>query len=116
MIITATKYTKPAFAPQKAGVSLWALVVALSVIIVGTLDVLSTNAGLLAGAVETNPLMAAMQDLFGWWWFVPKMGLQFITVAIVLMHPVRAVFMCVSAVIAFNAFVVLNNFALSGVI
>ena len=116
MITSASKCTKSAFVPQKAGVSPWALVVALSVIIVGTLDVISTNAGLLAGAVEANPLMAAMQDTFGRWWFVPKMAMQFITVAIVLMHPVRAGCVCVSAVIALNAYVVLNKFSLSGVI
>ena len=116
MIASAAKSSKPAIAPQKDGVPVWALVVGLSVIIVGTLDVISTNAGLLAGAVEINPLMAAMQDFLGHWWFVPKMALQFIAVAIVLMQPVRAVFLCVSAMIAFNAYVVLNNFALSGAI
>ena len=41
---------------------------------------------------------------------------QLITVAIVLMHPRRAVFACVGAVVAFNAYVVLNNFSLAGAI
>jgi hypothetical protein len=89
---------------------------AVAILMVGILDVISTNAGLLAGAVEANPLMAMTQDVLGWWWFAPKLALQGIAVAIVLMHPVRAVYLCVGAVVAFNAFIVLNNFSLAGAI
>lgn len=106
------------FLPARWGdeIPLWAGLVALAVVLIGILDVVSTNAGLLAGAVEANPLMALAQEVFGWWWFAPKLALQFVTVAILLMHPVRAVLSCVSAVIVFNTFVVLNNFAIAGVI
>ena len=116
MLDRAWSYGKDIATRGNICVSPWAGFVAAAVIIVGILDVISTNAGLIAGAVEANPLMALTQDVFGWWWFAPKMALQLITVAIVLMHLKRAVFACVGAVVAFNAYVVLNNFSLAGAI
>lgn len=92
----------------------WAVLIALSVLAVGLLDVISTNAGLLAGGVEANPLMAWAQSSFGTWWAAPKLGLQLITAAIVLFRPARMVFVCVGVVVGWNAFVVLNNFAIAG--
>ncbi|NKB59617.1 MAG: hypothetical protein GKS00_25135 [Alphaproteobacteria bacterium] len=94
----------------------WAALIALSVIVVGVLDAMSTNAGLLAGAVEVNPLMAMAQSSLGEWWVVPKIGLSLITAMIVVLRPARTVFACVAIVVAFNAVIVLNNFALAGLI
>ncbi len=94
----------------------WAFLLALSVITVSILDVISTNAGLQAGAVEVNPLFAALQTSMGEWWVVPKIGLQLITAAIVLLQPSRTVFACVGAVVTLNAIVVYNNFGLAGVL
>jgi hypothetical protein len=93
-----------------------AFMIALSVIVVCVLDVISTNAGLLAGAVELNPLFAALQASMGEWWVAPKVGLQLITAAIVVLQPSRTVFACVGAVVVFNAAVVFNNFGLAGVL
>lgn len=92
----------------------WAPIVAFAVIVVGILDAVSTNAGLLAGAIEVNPLMAYAQEALGSWWVLPKIGLQLFVAALVLLRPVRMVFACVGAVVAFNAMVVMNNFALAG--
>jgi len=75
----------------------------------------STNAGLAAGAVEANPLMAAAQESLGAWWAAPKVALQLLTATIVLAHPSRAVFICVGAVTSVNAAVVINNLALAGI-
>lgn len=97
-------------------IATWAPVVALVVLVVGILDAVSTNAGLLAGAVEVNPLMAYAQASLGPWWVVPKIGLQLITAAIVLLRPARTVFACVGVVMAYNAVVVFNNFALAGAV
>ena len=83
-------------------------------IVVGILDVVSTNAGLLAGAVEVNPLMALAQSSLGAWWVAPKIGLQLVAAAIVIFRPARMVFACVGTVVLCNAVVVLNNFALAG--
>lgn len=90
--------------------------IAVAVIVVALLDVVSTNAGLLAGAVEVNPLMALTQAVFGSWWFAPKLALQLVAVAIVVLRPVRPVFVCVGGAAAVNAVVVVNNFALAGMI
>jgi hypothetical protein len=90
--------------------------VAVALIAVAILDVMSTNAGLHAGAVEANPLMAFAQTTFGVWWFAPKMAMTVVAAAIVLWKPVRAVLSCVGAVVVFNAFVVLNNFSLAGIV
>ena len=90
--------------------------IAVAVIVVALLDVVSTNAGLLAGAVEMNPIMAMTQAALGTWWFVPKLVLQLVTVVIVVIHPVRPVFACVGGVAIVNGIVVANNFALAGMI
>ncbi len=89
---------------------------AVAVIVVGLLDVVSTNAGLLVGAVEVNPIMAMTQAAFGYWWFAPKLVLQLVAVAIVVLNPVRPVFVCVGGVAVVNAAVVANNFAIAGMI
>ncbi len=90
--------------------------VAIALIAVAILDVVSTNAGLHAGAVEANPLMAFAQTEFGAMWFAPKMAMTLVAAAIVLWKPARAVLSCVGAVAVFNAVVVLNNFSLAGVV
>ncbi len=41
-------------------------------VVMGSLDVVSTNAGLAAGYVEGNPVMRLMQDQLGAWWAAPK--------------------------------------------
>jgi len=92
----------------------WAVLVAVSVLVVGVLDAISTNAGLMAGGVEVNPLMAWAQYSFGAWWIAPKLGLQLVTAAIVLFRPARIVFVCVGVVATVNAMVVVNNFAIAG--
>ena len=99
---------------SQPSLTLWAPIVAFAVIAVGILDAVSTNAGLLAGAVEINPLMAYAQETLGPWWVLPKIGLQLFVAAIVLMRPARMVFACVSLEVLVNAVVVMKNFALDG--
>lgn len=90
--------------------------IALLVVTVGIFDAISTNAGLLVGAIEANPLMALAQSSLGDMWVAPKIGLHLITALIVLMRPTRAVFACVGTVVAVNALVVFNNFAIVAVL
>lgn len=90
--------------------------IALLVVAVGIFDAISTNAGLLVGAIEANPLMAFAQSALGDMWVAPKIGLHLVTALIVLMRPTRAVFACVGTVVAVNAYVVFNNFAIVGVL
>ncbi len=47
---------------------------AIAIIIVGALDSASTELALMTGfAVEANPIVAALQDLTGDYWILPKM-------------------------------------------
>ena len=94
----------------------WAPLVAFIVLAIGILDVVSTNVGLMAGAVEINPLMACAQDLLGHWWAAPKIAMQLLVAAIVLYRPARLVLASVGTVALINGFVVFNNFALAGVL
>ncbi len=104
----------PAHSVSHNSTAPWAPIVAFAVILVGILDAVSTNAGLLAGAVEVNPLMAYAQESLRAWWVVPKIGLQLLVACIVLLRPARMVFACVGAMVAFNTAVVVNNLALAG--
>ena len=83
-------------------------------IVLGSLDVMSTNLGLAAGAVEMNPFVHWVQITLGEWWSVPKMLLHAITAAMVLWCPRPAVLYCVGAVSLIIATVVWNNFQLGG--
>jgi len=93
-----------------------AALIALSVVTVGIFDAISTNAGLLVGAIEANPLMAFAQASLGDMWVAPEIGPHLITALIVLMQPTRVVFACVGTVVAINALVVFNNFAIVAVL
>jgi hypothetical protein len=73
------------------------------------MDVFSTNLGLANGAFETNHLIGWLQDTFGMWWFVPKLIIHLIPVAMILWYPHRWVLMIVSPVIPYTAFIVWNN-------
>ncbi len=113
IVIARNNIEANSFIPARTAV---AGLIAVAVIVVGLLDVVSTNVGLLAGAVEMNPIMAVTQAALGYWWFVPKLVLQLVTVLIVVIHPVRPVFACVGGVAIVNGIVVANNFALAGMI
>jgi hypothetical protein len=115
MVDRAFGYVGTVFA-QRPRVTMPGVLIAAAVMLVGILDVISTNAGLVTGAVEANPLMALTQDVFGSWWFAPKLALHLVAVAIVVLRPARAVYACVGAVVVVNALVVLSNFTLAGAI
>ena len=90
-----------------------ALIVAILTIVVGVGDVISTNQGLAAGAVEINPLFAWLQAEMGRWWFLPKMALHLIVAAMLLWYPQPIVMSIVIPIILFNSAVIVNNFALA---
>lgn len=83
-------------------------------IVLGSLDVMSTNLGLAAGAVELNPIVRWVQATLGDWWSVPKMLLHAITAAMVLWCPRPAVLCCVGVVSVIIATVVWSNFQIGG--
>ena len=93
----------------------FALIVAILTLVVGVGDVVSTNQGLAAGAVELNPLFAWIQAALGAWWFLPKMALHGIVAAMVLWYPQPMVLAVVIPIILANSAIILNNFALAAV-
>jgi hypothetical protein len=76
-------------------------------------DIISTNLGLAAGAVEINPLFAWIQGTLGGWWILPKIALHILVAAIIVGVARPAVLATVAPVVLFNAVVVVNNFTLS---
>lgn len=77
------------------------------------MDVFSTNLGLANGAYETNKLIGWLQANFGMWWFVPKLLVHMIPVAMILWYPHRRVLMIVTPVVPLTAYFVWNNFQLA---
>ena len=90
-----------------------ALIVAILALVVGVGDVISTNHGLAAGAVELNPLIAWLQAEMGTWWFLPKMVLHGVVAAMVLWYPRPIVMSVVIPVILANSAIIVSNFALA---
>ena len=88
--------------------------IAASLISLAVLDVITTNLGLAAGAVEANKLMRWFQKNLGDWWFVPRLLAQLIPAIMIIWYPHRAVLVVIAPVIPILAFVVWNNARLAG--
>ncbi len=52
----------------------WGCVLAIVTVIIGGLDLVSTNAALANGQIEGNPLMRWLQAELDTWWSLPKMA------------------------------------------
>ncbi len=78
------------------------------------LDVITTNLGLAAGAVEANKLIRWFQKNMGDWWFVPRLIAQLIPAIMIIWYPHRAVLLVVAPVIPILGLVVWNNAKLAG--
>ena len=92
----------------------WGRVLALTMVIVGGMDLVSTNAALAVGQVESNPLLRSMQSDLGLWWSLPKMAFHLALAYLVLWIPSKR--MLATGVVVSVAYVVLvaNNFYLAG--
>lgn len=78
------------------------------------LDVITTNLGLAAGAVEANKLIRWFQKNLGDWWFVPRLLAQLIPAIMIIWYPHRAVLIVITPVIPLLGYVVWNNAKLAG--
>ena len=92
----------------------WGRVLALTMVIVGGMDLVSTNAALAVGQIESNPLLRSMQSDLGSWWSLPKMAFHLALAYLVLWIPSKR--MLATGVVVSVAYVVLvaNNFYLAG--
>ncbi len=91
-----------------------AFTIAALLVLVGILDVLSTNASLAAGNTEDNPLVAAMQQSWGAWWFVPKIGVHVALAAVVLWLPTRGMLRKAGVGVMLYALIIASNFHVAG--
>ena len=92
----------------------WGRVLAATVVILGGLDVVSTNAALAAGQVEGNLLMRSLQDDMGSLWSLPKMGFHLMLAYLVLWIPSKRMLATGAVVSVAYVLLVANNLHLAG--
>lgn len=94
---------------QDQGLVFTARVLAGLIVLVGILDVVSTNASLAAGNVESNVLIAAIQQAWGVWWFVPKLAVHMALALFVLWLPSKRMIWNARAGIMIYALIIASN-------
>jgi len=92
----------------------WGRVLALTMVIVGGMDLVSTNAALAVGQVESNPLLRSMQSDLGPWWSLPKMAFHLALAYLVLWIPSKRMLATGAVVSAAYILLVANNLYLAG--
>ena len=92
----------------------WGRILAFAMVVVGGLDLVSTNVALAAGQIEANPLMHSIQTDLGLWWSLPKMAFHLALAYLVLWIPSKR--MLATGAVVSVAYVVLvaNNLYLAG--
>ncbi len=90
--------------------------IATCLIVLTILDIITTNLGLAAGAVEANKIIRWFQENLGDWWFIPRLIAQIIPAMMIVWYPHRAVLLVTTPVIPILAFYVWNNARLAGLI
>ncbi len=91
----------------------WGRVLALVTVIIGGLDLVSTNAALAAGQIEINPLMRSLQAGMGDWWSLPKIAFHLALACLVLWIPSKRMLVVGSVVSAAYLLMVANNLYLA---
>ena len=92
----------------------WGRVLAAVFVIMGGLDVVSTNAALATGHMEGNPLIRSLQADMGSWWSLPKMALHLFLAYLILWIPSKRMLTTGSLVSAAYILLLINNFHLAG--
>ncbi|MGY3234495.1 MULTISPECIES: DUF5658 family protein [unclassified Bradyrhizobium] len=81
----------------------------LAALVLGLLDLLTTNVILDHGMIELNPFMRVAQEWLGVWWLIPKIGATFIVMALLWRSKNNY---NIALVVAFLSTPVLNNLIL----
>ena len=92
----------------------WGRVLATVFVIIGGLDVISTNAALATGHIEGNPLIRSLQADMGSLWSLPKMALHLFLAYLILWIPSKRMLTTGSLVSAAYVLLLINNFYLAG--
>ena len=87
-----------------------ARLIALMIVVVGILDVISTNASIAAGGSETNALIAALMTQLGTWWFVPKIAVHVLVALFILWLPSRRLLRNAQVCVVVYALIIATNF------
>ncbi len=88
-------------------------VLATVILILGGLDVISTNAALATGQIEGNPLIRSLQAEMGIWWSIPKIAFHLALACLVLWIPSKRMLVVGAVVSAAYALLVANNLYLA---
>ncbi len=91
----------------------WGRILALAIVIVGGLDLVSTNVALAAGQLEGNPLLRSIQMDLGPWWSLPKMAFHLALAYLVLWIPSRRMLATGAVVSVAYVMLVANNLYLA---
>jgi hypothetical protein len=92
----------------------WGRILALVFVVVGSLDVVSTNAALAAGHLEGNPLVGSLQASLGPWWALPKVAFHLALAYLILWIPSRRTLRTAVFVNLGYGALVANNFYIAG--
>ena len=92
----------------------WGRILALAMVVMGGLDLISTNAALASGHLEGNPLLRSMQGDMGYWWSLPKMAFHLALAYLVLWIPSKRMLVTGAVVSVAYVMLVANNFHIAG--
>ena len=81
----------------------------LSTLLMGCLDLVTTNVFLSHGLSELNPFMRLAQEWLGVWWLIPKLGLTFVVMWLLSRSNNN---FNIALVVAFCSMPVLNNISI----
>ena len=85
-------------------------ILAVMLVILGGLDVISTNASLASGNSEMNPLITSLQIEFGNWWSLPKIMAHLLLAYFILWLPSRRILRAARIVVIGYMAIVSGNF------
>lgn len=83
-------------------------------VVVGGLDVISTNGALAAGHVEGNPIVQEAQTHLGTWWAAPKVGFHLLLAFLILWLPSQKMVSMARVVVVGYLAIIFNNFYFAG--
>ncbi len=86
----------------------------MAMVLIGGLDLLSTNAALAAGHLEGNPLLRSIQMDLGPWWSLPKMAFHLVLAYLVLRIPSKRMLATGAVVSVAYVLLIANNLHLAG--
>ncbi len=90
-----------------------ARVLALLFVVVGSLDVVSTNTAQAAGFPEGNPVMRLVQERMGVWWAAPKVALHLVLASMILWLPTRKLLAAAGVMTVLYVAMVSHDFSLA---